>query len=105
MTAAFKGMSYPMLSAGALNAIYFGTYGLTLDLISKSNGCVVVGSGRGIIASTKSEKASSNNIGTLQGRHKGLQLGTVHSRLCRWRNTTGSQLSCGLGQDQIASTD
>ena len=41
MTAAFKGMSYPMLSAGALNAIYFGTYGLTLDLISKSNGCVV----------------------------------------------------------------
>ena len=58
-------MSYPMLSAGALNAIYFGTYGLTLDLISKSNGCVLVGSGRGIIASTKSEKASSTNICTL----------------------------------------
>ena len=29
----FKGMSYPMLSAGALNAIYFGTYGFTLDFI------------------------------------------------------------------------
>merc|ERR1712156_21884 len=31
--AMFKGMSYPLLSAGALNAIYFGTYGLALDAI------------------------------------------------------------------------
>ena len=38
----FKGMSYPILAAGALNSIYFGVYGGTLrlltDLRSNNNG-------------------------------------------------------------------
>ena len=31
----FKGMLYPLLSAGALNSIYFGVYGVSLDTINK----------------------------------------------------------------------
>jgi len=32
----FKGMSYPMLSAGVLNSIFFGAYGLGMSVIKKA---------------------------------------------------------------------
>ena len=33
----FKGMWYPILSAGAMNSMFFGVYGTTLKLIEKSD--------------------------------------------------------------------
>jgi solute carrier family 25 protein 45/47 len=32
----FKGMSYPILSAGAMNSLFFGVYGVTLRAIAKN---------------------------------------------------------------------
>ena len=31
----FKGMSYPLLSAGALNSLFFGVYGSTLEIMNR----------------------------------------------------------------------
>ena len=33
----FKGMWYPILSAGAMNSMFFGVYGTSLKLIEKSD--------------------------------------------------------------------
>ena len=34
----FKGMYYPLLSAGALNSLFFGVYGVTLRAMTENRG-------------------------------------------------------------------